>query len=48
MGAGNGTATYGTAAVLVVLGVRVLAAPDALPALNVPDHRPMPDMGPMG
>jgi predicted metal-binding membrane protein len=42
------TATYGTALLLVVLGVLVLAAPDALPALNLPDHEPMPDMGPMG
>ena len=29
-------ATYGTAAVLLALGVLVLAAPDALPALTIP------------
>jgi predicted metal-binding membrane protein len=42
------TATYGTALALVALGVLVLVAPDAVPALNVPGHQPMPDMGPMG
>jgi predicted metal-binding membrane protein len=42
------TATYGTALLLVTLGVLVLVAPDALPALHVPGHQPMPDMGPMG
>jgi len=35
-------ATYGTAAVLLVLGVALLAAPDALPALTIPDSDPMP------
>jgi predicted metal-binding membrane protein len=42
------TATFGTALVLVVLGVLVLVAPDALPALRVPGGDPMPEMGPMG
>ena len=36
--------TYATAAVLLALGVVVLAAPDALPALTVPGH----SMGGMG
>ena len=30
--------TYGTAAVLFVLGVVLLAAPDAIPGLTVPGH----------
>jgi predicted metal-binding membrane protein len=30
--------TYGTAAVLFVLGVLLIAAPDAIPGLTVPDH----------
>ena len=30
------TATYGTALVLLALGVLVLAAPDALPGLTIP------------
>ena len=36
-------AVYGTAGVLLVLGVLLLAAPDALPALTVPGAgmRPM-------
>ena len=42
------TATWGTALLLVALGVLVLVAPDALPALNLPDDQPMPEMGPMG
>jgi predicted metal-binding membrane protein len=37
-------ATYGTAAVLLVLGVLVLAAPDAIPWLTLPDEQPMPMM----
>jgi predicted metal-binding membrane protein len=41
-------ATYGTAAVLLVLGVLVLVAPDALPALTVPGDEPMPGMQTMG
>jgi predicted metal-binding membrane protein len=39
-------ATYGTASVLVVLGVLVLVAPDALPGLTVPGQSPMPTMSP--
>jgi predicted metal-binding membrane protein len=31
-------ATFGTAAVLLVLGVLVLAAPDAVPGLTIPGH----------
>ena len=38
-------ATYATTTVLVVLGVLVLAAPDALPGLTVPGQSPMPAMG---
>jgi predicted metal-binding membrane protein len=30
------TATYGTAAILFVLGVLLIAAPDTIPALTVP------------
>jgi len=37
-------ATYGTTLVLVVLGVLVLAAPDALPGLTVPGGSQMPAM----
>jgi predicted metal-binding membrane protein len=37
-------ATYGTAAILLVLGVLVLAAPDAVPALTVPGTESMPQM----
>jgi predicted metal-binding membrane protein len=36
--------TYGTTLVLVVLGVLVLAAPDALPGFTVPGDRQMPAM----
>ena len=35
------TATYGTAVVLLILGVLVLAAPQALPGLTVPAPDPM-------
>jgi predicted metal-binding membrane protein len=42
------TATYGTAVVLLALGLVVLAAPDALPGLTVPGDAPMPGMTPMG
>jgi predicted metal-binding membrane protein len=38
------TATYGTAAVLLLLGVLLLAAPDAVPGLTVPGAEPMPMM----
>jgi predicted metal-binding membrane protein len=41
-------ATYGTALVLLALGVLVLVAPDALPALTIPGHHQMPVMAPMG
>ena len=37
-------ATCGTAAILLVLGVLVLAAPDAVPGLTVPGDAPMHDM----
>jgi predicted metal-binding membrane protein len=33
--------TYGTAAVLLVLGIAVIAAPDAIPGLSVPGAMPM-------
>jgi predicted metal-binding membrane protein len=38
-------ATYGTATILLVLGVMLLSAPDAIPALTVPTSDGMPDMG---
>jgi predicted metal-binding membrane protein len=41
-------ATYGTTTVLVVLGVIMLVAPDALPGLTVPGQSPMPSMSPTG
>jgi predicted metal-binding membrane protein len=37
-------ATYGTAAVLLVLGVLILTAPHAIPWLTLPDEQPMPTM----
>jgi len=37
-------AVYGTAAILLVLGVMLLAAPDAIPGLTVPGGGPMPAM----
>jgi predicted metal-binding membrane protein len=36
-------AVYGTAAALLALGVLLLAAPDAIPALTVPGSHPMQD-----
>ena len=45
------TATYGTAAVLLVLAVLVFAAPDAIPGLTIPGGGGMTQMGgtsPMG
>ena len=39
-------AAYGTAAILLVLGVLVLAAPDAVPGLTIPGESPM-QMGQM-
>ncbi len=41
------TSTYGTALVLLALGVLVFVAPDAVPGLTLPDHQ-MPSMAPMG
>ena len=41
-------ATYGTAALLLVLGVLLLASPSAVPGLTVPDSGPMDGMEPMG
>jgi predicted metal-binding membrane protein len=40
-------ATYGTAAILLVLALLMLAAPDAIPALKIPGGASMSDMGPM-
>jgi predicted metal-binding membrane protein len=37
-------ATFGTTAILLALGVLVLAAPDAVPALTIPEHMTMPQM----
>jgi predicted metal-binding membrane protein len=42
------TATYGTALVLLALGVLLILAPSALPALTVPGHHSMLMMKPMG
>ena len=41
-------ATWGTAAVLLVLGILLLAAPEAVPGLTVPGNGMMPPMGDMG
>ncbi|MEP6641625.1 MAG: DUF2182 domain-containing protein [Gaiellales bacterium] len=41
-------ATLGTAAILLVLGVLLLVAPDAIPGLTIPGGHPMPQMGGMG
>jgi predicted metal-binding membrane protein len=41
-------ATYGTAAILFGLGVLLLVAPDAIPALTTPGSNPVPQMEPMG
>jgi len=40
-------ATYGTAALLLALGVLLLVVPDVIPALTVPDAGQLNDMGPM-
>ena len=40
-------ATYGTAAILVVLGVLLIAAPDAIPGLTIPGSGSMSQMGGM-
>jgi predicted metal-binding membrane protein len=44
----RGPATWSTTVLLLVLGVLLLAAPDAIPLLTVPTDGPMTDMGPMG
>jgi predicted metal-binding membrane protein len=41
-------ATYGTAAILLALGVLLLVAPDAIPALTIPGGDAMPTMDQMG
>jgi hypothetical protein len=41
-------ATYTTAALLLALGLLVLAAPDAIPALTIPGDDPMHGMETMG
>jgi predicted metal-binding membrane protein len=41
-------ATYGTAALLLALGVLLIVAPDAVPGLTVPGDGTMTDMEPMG
>jgi predicted metal-binding membrane protein len=41
-------ATYGTAVVLLTLGVLLLVTPHAIPALTVPGAEPMTEMAPMG
>jgi predicted metal-binding membrane protein len=41
-------ATYCSAAILLTLGVLLLAAPDAIPALTIPEHHPMPQVMRMG
>jgi predicted metal-binding membrane protein len=41
-------ATYGTAAILLTLGVLLLAMPDAIPGLTIPGDDAMPQMGQMG
>jgi predicted metal-binding membrane protein len=41
-------ATFGTAAILVVLGVLLIAAPGGLPGLTTPGAHPMDGMAPMG
>jgi predicted metal-binding membrane protein len=41
-------ATWGTAAILLVLGVLLLVAPDAIPWLTIPGGGAMDQMEPMG
>jgi len=41
-------ATYGTAALLLVLGLLLLIAPDAVPGLTIPGHGTMGSVAPMG
>lgn len=40
-------ATYGTAAILLTLGLLLLTVPDAVPNLTIPAHRAVPAMSPM-
>jgi len=40
-------ATYGTATILFLLGVLLLAAPDMIPALTIPGGGPMSQMDEM-
>jgi predicted metal-binding membrane protein len=42
---GRGFVTYATAGVLLVLGILIIAAPDAIPGLTVPTHGAMDGMG---
>ena len=37
-------ATYGTAAILLTLGILLVAAPEAVPALTIPPQPAMPTM----
>jgi predicted metal-binding membrane protein len=41
-------ATFGTAAILLGLGVLLLVSPDTIPGLTIPGGHPMPAMGQMG
>jgi hypothetical protein len=41
-------ATFGTAAILLGLGVLLLVSPDTIPGLTIPGGQPMPQMGGMG
>jgi predicted metal-binding membrane protein len=41
------TATYGTAAILFVLGLLLVAAPDTIPPLTIPGSGPMSPMNQM-
>jgi len=41
-------ATYGTAAILLLVGALLLFAPDAIPALTIPGHESMDQMNQMG
>jgi predicted metal-binding membrane protein len=44
----RGVATYGTAVILLTLGVLLLAVPDAIPGLTIPGRDAMPQMVRMG
>ena len=41
-------ASYGTASVLLALGLLVLVAPHSIPGLTTPGDAPMEEMTPMG